>query len=50
MSLLSVQDRLAPVADRLREIVRMHNDGSYPEGPEALNAEIDETLTNIELW
>jgi hypothetical protein len=50
MSLLSVQDRLEPVADRLRELVRMHNDGSYPEGPEALNAEIDETLTNNELW
>ena len=50
MSALSVQARLAPVQARLTELVRMHNEGTYPEGPEALSAEIETILEENHLW
>ena len=50
MSALSVQARLAPPQARLTEIVRMLNEGTYPEGPEALHAEIETILEENHLW
>ena len=46
----SIQQRTEPVQQHLRELVRMHNDGTYPEGPEALNAEITRVLTDNKFW
>ena len=46
----SIEQRVKLVQGELSNLVAMHESGTFPEGPEALNAKISNILTENKLW
>ena len=46
----SIEQRVKLVQGELLKLVAMHESGTYPEGPEALNAKISNIFTENKLW
>ena len=44
-----MKERIAEVAPVLQEMVKQHNDGSFPEGVEAFNAKLMKILADADL-
>ena len=47
---MSLAQRIAAVKAELQGLVKAHEDGTYPEGPEALSARINLILDQAKLW